>query len=219
VNVRGFNIVTVGALIMAAIGLGWQWRTIKALREPDDRGLPTVSANVQEQPDTVRQAPSPQERGTASELAKLREQNTELSTRVKQLQAQIALAEPFTPGLEKPEAAYFGPGKWVKAEKTSFFEEATVSGSGNNMTIRVVGGGGAEWPDLALQPVYFPTINPDSVYRRGLAQWDEALDEIQQLLVTFEKDGLRIDWLRVPKSGHEARCRLFVSRLKQVRDN
>ena len=216
-NIRGFDAVTVGALIVAVIGLNWQWRTIKALREAD-RTQSAVSVNVREQPDSLPQAPDPQDEGRASELAELREQNAQLSMRVKQLQAKIALVEPFIPGFERPDTAYFGPGKWVRGENASFFDEAIIAGTGDNMTIRVVGRGGVEWPEVPLQPVFFPTIKPDSVYRRGLAQWDEGVDEIEQLLVTFEKDGLRIEWLRVPRPGRDARCRLFVSRLKRVLD-
>jgi hypothetical protein len=219
VSVHGFTILTVCALLVAIIVLGVQWKTIETLRQQSERvaSAASVDTQPQEHSDGAQQSIKLEDQTIANELAEVREHNAELSTRVKQLEAQITLAETFMPGQEEPQAAYFGPGRWVRADKQSFFDEVIVSGTSNHMTIRVVAGT-VSWPELELAPVScHPVVKPETVYRRGLAQWDEGLGSTQQLLVTFEKGGIRIDWLRIPK-GSELSCLFRVSKLKRVLD-
>jgi hypothetical protein len=100
--------------------------------------------------------------------------------------------------------------------------QVVVAGSGNNLTVQVWGHASSPreelvpWPELPLCRISYAQL-PNS-YWRGLAEWPGP-DNTELLLLTFEREGLRIDWLRVPKLGSNLSCALIVTKLKRAGDN
>jgi hypothetical protein len=197
-----------------------QWKTISDLRSrPDESHLPssddpTDGVAQTASPDPVQHSlPTPD---ATAELAELRRQSDELSAELKKVEAQLDQTEPFLPGLEDPQGAYTGPGKWIGEREP--LAQVIINGSGDSMKIQVWGhapdGGMVAWPELFLQKIFYQQ-KPKS-YWRGLAQL-EGRDITDQLMVTFERGGLRVDWLRLPRPQSDIRrCVLMVSKLKRT---
>jgi hypothetical protein len=151
---------------------------------------------------------------------RLRSDNQALKARIAELEGRLSAFEPSMPGKEAPAAAYFGPGRWVSVEPRAL-AQVVVAGNGENLTVQVLGSGSppsnelTAWPELPLCKVHLDQWR-DS-YHRGLAVWS-GIDVTDLLLLTFERQGLRVDWLTVPNPGSNFSCALKVNQLKRVSD-
>ena len=205
-----------GLLALAGALLVVQWKAISDLeRQISERDAITLGLHpeIPGVNDTVAPEIHPASSAREEESSQLRRENKHLSAQVRDLAAQAVHTEPLIPGREQGDAAYFGPGRWVRMEADSFFDEAIISVDlQNNMVIRVRAGEGV-WPELRVEPVRCPPYDPAFSYKRGLASWDGLLDSMQLLFITFQRDGLRIEWLRVPKTGSDIHPMLKICKL------
>jgi hypothetical protein len=201
----------------------YQWSSILQLRKARKAPLASViQSTVGDPQEPLADRPSGVFDKPVVEEAteRLRSDNQALRTRISELEARLAAFEPFMPGKEAPAAAYFGPGRWVSVEPRGL-AQVVVAGSGEDLTVQVLGHGpppGNEltaWPELPLSKIHLDQWR-DS-YRRGLAVWS-GLDVTDLLLLTFERQGLRVDWLTVPKPGSNFSCALKVTQLKRAGD-
>jgi hypothetical protein len=204
-------------VILLCTTVAYQWRTISQLRRGaaersvlelnasstpkphEDRSSELLDAQVQEATDT------------------LRADNQALKSQITELEGRLGSFEPFTPGKEHPAAAYFGSGRWVNVERNGL-AQVVVTGSGDKLAVQVWGHGTSPgeliaWPELPLCRVH--TGGEPDTYRRGLAVLP-GLDVADHLLLTFERQGLRVDWLTVPNPGSNRNCAWKVTQLKRA---
>jgi hypothetical protein len=204
-------------VILLCITVAYQWRTISQLRrEAAERKV--VELNASDTP-KAQEDRSSDFFDTQDQRAtdKLRADNQALKSQIAELEARLAAFEPFIPGKEHPAAPYFGPGRWVNVESNGL-AQVVVTGSGDNLTVQVWGHGTAPgelipWQELPLGRVH--TGGGPDTYHRGLAIWP-GLDTEEQLLLTFERQGLRVDWLTVPNPGWNRNCAWKVTELKRA---
>lgn len=211
----GVRILT-GLVLLASVLLTVQFRQVSGLRHrlEEQTRLQAIDAAASEAAGTYANQAVSDGLPDDSRVNELRSANEALLARFEELETKTADREPSMPGHEKPETAYFGPGKWVRGDWQSVWDEVTIQGTSTN-DIRISLGGVAAWEATPLRPVRYTNRYIGKSFQRF---WGESpvkgINETNQILVTFESDGLRVDWLRVRDA--DAGVCLFASKLKRV---
>lgn len=185
-----------------------QARTIKQLRTTvtalEERSSMMGSSSNEQQrfPDQAPTHPAPQPIASETEKEQLVQEVRELRQRLKGF-------EPCMPGQEHPESAYVGPGTWINTEPRDSLQQIIISGASNSMTIRATSlNGVAPWEEVPLERA----LTDANSYWRGVASWGSF-----GVFVTFEREGLRVDWIQQPKRRNgETNFHYLVSNLKRV---
>jgi len=161
-------------------------------------GVPTPHAAA-----VAPQAPAP----ANAELVSLPQQTQSLSTKLAELEQELAQTKRLVPEPEEPAAAYVGPGTWINANgQTRGITKIVISGearshAGFAPTMKITAWGRCSPTDCEWGEVPFFLLNvlsSETTYRRGFAVWDSE-GWSRYVTVVFEKSGLKVECISVGK--------------------
>jgi hypothetical protein len=136
----------------------------------------------------------------------LQKQNEQLEGQLRGLEAELAQTKRLVPEPDDPAAAYVGPGTWINANaQTSSITKIVITEQppdGHLPRMRIAAWGrcsptDCEWGEVPLFLLENHSFSKPG-YRRGFAAWDSE-GWTENLIVTFEKSGLKIECISVAK--------------------
>ncbi len=139
---------------------------------------------------------------SSDEFQTLKAKNEALSEELNTLQRELIQAKQRIPPPDEPEKAYVGPGVWISTEPArSTISKLMTASEGEGWKIKVwnhalLGDTEMEYVPLFLPDLYYSRT---PAYRRAFATLDEG-NWNNYLVLTFEKEGLKLDTITVSKT-------------------